>query len=152
MRSGVEIVIEAVDLAGKMRGVGLVITGEGRVDAQSAYGKAVSGVAGAALKAKAPCVLVAGSIGAGAEAMFGCGVTAIFSIAEGPATEEELMANAETLLERAGEEVTRLFVAGKAETAKESKASGRRGARARKEKPTRAAARRGRPTKKARQR
>jgi glycerate kinase len=152
MRSGVEIVIEAVDLAGKLRGAGLVITGEGRVDAQSAYGKAVSGVAGVAAKAKVPCVLVAGSIGAGAEAMLRRGVTAIFSIAEGPATEEELMANAETLLERAGAEVTRLFVAGKTGTAKKSQASGRRGARPGRKKQTRAGAKRVRGAKKARKR
>jgi len=161
MRSGVEIVIEAVDLAGKMRGADLVITGEGRVDAQSAYGKAVSGVAAAASKAKAPCVIVAGSIlagtigagtiGAGAEAMLGRGVTAMFSIAEGPATEEELMANAETLLERAGERVMRIFLAGRA-TAKESKASGRAFGQATKKKQTRAPVKRVGATKKARRR
>jgi glycerate kinase len=44
LRPGVDVVIEAVDLGGRMEGAGLVITGEGSLDAQSLYGKVPAGV------------------------------------------------------------------------------------------------------------
>ena len=112
IRSGIEIVLEAVDLAWKVRDADLVFTGEGRVDGQSAYGKAVSGAAQTAQKAGVPCILLAGAIGEGAGVMLERGVSAMFSIAQGPAGEGEMMAQAEALIEAAAQQATRAFLAG----------------------------------------
>ena len=110
---GVEIVIEASGLRGKVRGADLVFTGEGRVDFQSAYGKTVSGVARVAKEEGVPAVVLAGSVGEGAERLFEGGVSAILAIARGPATEAEMMREAEGLLEQAAEAAMRVFLAGR---------------------------------------
>jgi glycerate kinase len=109
---GVDIVTNAVGLPAKLRGADLVLTGEGRIDAQSAFGKAVCGVAAAAKAAGVPCIVLAGSVGDGADALFARGVTAVFSIARGPASEKDMMSNAEHLLEAAACQVVRAFSAG----------------------------------------
>ena len=67
LRSGVESVIRLTRLSDRIRGADLVITGEGRIDAQSLMGKAVSGVARCARQAGVRVVAVVGSAGPGAE-------------------------------------------------------------------------------------
>ena len=60
LRSGIEIVAEAVGLAGRIAGADLVITGEGKFDSQSAAGKTAVGVAKAAEAAGVPCICIPG--------------------------------------------------------------------------------------------
>jgi len=108
---GVDMVLSAANFEERLRGIDVVFTGEGRVDGQSAYGKATAGVAQAAWEQSIPVILLAGAIGKGAEALREIGVVAMFSIAQGPATESELMANGEALLERAAEEAFRAYKA-----------------------------------------
>ena len=62
LQSGFQVVSEAVRLADRLAEADLVITGEGRLDVQSAYGKTVAGVAALAQEANVPCVAVAGLI------------------------------------------------------------------------------------------
>ena len=62
LQSGFAAVSEAVRLGERIAAADLVITGEGRLDAQSAYGKTVAGVASLAGRAGVPCLAVAGSI------------------------------------------------------------------------------------------
>jgi glycerate 2-kinase len=65
--SGAKVVAEAADLAGRVRRAGLVITGEGRLDAQTAYGKTPQFVAQAAVEAGRPVICLAGFLGEGYE-------------------------------------------------------------------------------------
>lgn len=67
LQSGFAAVSEAVQLAERIAQAELVITGEGRLDTQSAYGKTVAGVAGLASEAGVPCLAVAGLIEGTAE-------------------------------------------------------------------------------------
>ena len=67
--SGAELVLRAVDFASRLRGADLVVTGEGRVDRQSGYGKLTGAVTAAARAAGVPVVAVAGSIGPGHETL-----------------------------------------------------------------------------------
>ncbi len=62
LQSGFAAVSEAVQLMQRIRRADLVISGEGRLDPQSAYGKTVAGVASFAATADVPCVAVAGLI------------------------------------------------------------------------------------------
>lgn len=62
LQSGFAAVSEAVRLSERIARADLVITGEGRLDTQSAYGKTVAGVAELALQADVPCLAVAGLI------------------------------------------------------------------------------------------
>lgn len=65
--SGIDSVIEVTRLSEHIQRSDLVITGEGRIDAQSMMGKAVSGVARCARQQGVPVIAIAGSTGPGAE-------------------------------------------------------------------------------------
>ena len=60
--SGIDYVAEAVDLRQRLATADLSITGEGRLDRQSTFGKTVAGVAGLALDVGTPCLAIGGSI------------------------------------------------------------------------------------------
>jgi len=64
VESGAVLVGEAIGLPQQVRDADLVITGEGQLDAQTAYGKAVAYVAALAREAGTPCLVVAGSVAA----------------------------------------------------------------------------------------
>ncbi|WP_274361891.1 glycerate kinase [Paenibacillus thermotolerans] len=110
LRRGVELVADAARLPSLLAGASLVLTGEGRTDAQSASGKVPQGVACAARAAGVPAVCVSGGVEPGAEALYEHGMTALFSIADGPLPLDEAIARAPELLERAAENVVRLFM------------------------------------------
>jgi glycerate kinase len=113
LERGVDLVIEAVNLAGRLPGADLCLTGEGAIDQQSAFGKTAVGVARLAKSLGRPTLALAGVIGPGAEAVLEQGIDAYFSICAGPIGLEQAMAQAEELLERATEQVVRGFEAGR---------------------------------------
>lgn len=67
VRPGLPVVAEALGLRERLRGADLLLTGEGRLDAQTTYGKTVAGVAGIAREEGVPVVAVVGSLGPGWE-------------------------------------------------------------------------------------
>jgi glycerate kinase len=70
LKKGCEVVAAAVALPQRLQGAGLVITGEGRLDAQTKYGKVVAGVAALANRLDVPCVAIVGTVDAkGADVM-----------------------------------------------------------------------------------
>ena len=79
---GAPLVVDAAGLDAKLRGADLVITGEGRADEQTAYGKAPGEVAKRAHAAGIPVVLLAGSKGPGWEALSKLGVTSVVTLTE----------------------------------------------------------------------
>ncbi|AYE50799.1 glycerate kinase [Priestia megaterium NCT-2] len=100
LKPGVDIVIEATQLESYIKNADLVITGEGRIDGQTIYGKTPIGVAKTAKKHRVPVIAIAGSIGAGSEAVYEHGISALFSVVPGAVTLSEA-------LEKAGENVER---------------------------------------------
>jgi glycerate kinase len=108
LRRGIDIVIEATRLRDRLRGADLCITGEGKLDAQSAHGKAVWGVAAACREAGVPCVAIAGAIEDADRLMGTDGLTAAFSICNQPMTLEDSMARAAELLSHAAANVLRV--------------------------------------------
>jgi glycerate kinase len=89
--SGAELVLDAVGFDGRLEGASLVITGEGRVDGQSVYGKLTQAVTKAARKRGVPVVAVAGSVGPGHEAMRDSGIERIETLGSTPAELEAAM-------------------------------------------------------------
>src|SRR5205807_1695321 len=79
---GAPLIVTAAGFDAALAGADLVITGEGRVDAQTAYGKAPGEVAKRAAAAGVPVLLLAGSKGTGWEAMQGLGVTDVVTLTE----------------------------------------------------------------------
>ena len=90
LTSGVDAVLDAAGFDNALCGASLVITGEGRMDAQSAYGKAVSGVAMRARAAGVPVCAIVGKTGDGAEKMLSLGVNAIYESARRGASLDEI--------------------------------------------------------------
>ncbi|MEB8267328.1 glycerate 3-kinase [Klebsiella grimontii] len=80
LKSGIDIVLEAVHLEEALRDADLVITGEGRMDSQTVGGKAPVGVARIAKKYAIPVIGIAGVLGDGVEAVHQHGIDAVFSI------------------------------------------------------------------------
>jgi glycerate kinase len=98
---GAALVVDASGFDRQLKGAQLVITGEGRVDSQTAYGKAPGEVARRAQAAGIPTLLLAGSKGAGWETLKGKGVTAVVTLAEEGDNLGQLMQNADQALTRA---------------------------------------------------
>lgn len=80
LKPGIEIVMETVGLAEKLQGADLVITGEGRIDGQTVFGKTPMGVLKQANENGVPTIGIAGSLGTDAEAILAHGMLAIFPI------------------------------------------------------------------------
>lgn len=97
MKSGVEQIIEILELEKRMESVDLVITGEGRMDYQSAYGKVAYGVGMLAKKKEVPCIAIVGSVGESAEEMYNHGITSIIPIVNDIMTLDFAIKNAKEL-------------------------------------------------------
>ena len=110
LASGIEMVLDATDFDRHLRGCRLVVTGEGRMDGQTARGKVIAGVARRARQAGIPVIALAGSIAEGAETLLRLqGLTAALSILDGPMTVEQAMRDAARLLSDAAERLMRLL-------------------------------------------
>lgn len=109
LRPGIDVILEAADFAHTIAGAVLVVTGEGRIDRQTAYGKAPIGVARRARAAGIPCVAIAGSAGPGSAVLHSLGIEAIFSICAGPISLDDALRNARSLTERCGEQIGRFW-------------------------------------------
>jgi len=110
LRRGIDLVMEAVNLEGILAaGADLVITGEGEINRQTAYGKVPAGVAKVAGKYGIPVVALVGSIGEGAETVYEHGIKAYMSIVPRPVPLSYCLENAATLLTDAAERLIRLL-------------------------------------------
>ena len=109
--SGIELVLDVLEFDAKAKGAQLIITGEGKFDAQSAFGKVPMGVAQRARSLGVPVVVVAGSVLPSADVLHGEGVTAYFSILNQPMTLKEAMERGAELVENQAAQVVRLFTA-----------------------------------------
>ena len=109
---GVEVVMEETGLREKLDGADLVITGEGRIDAQTAFGKTALGVAQLAHASGVRCIAVGGGVDPeGIEALRPLGV-AVVPVVERPQSVEEAMAAGVEPVRRCGERIARLVSIG----------------------------------------
>ncbi len=116
LEPGVQIVLEETRLAEALAGADVVVTGEGRLDGQTAMGKAPVGVARLA-KARGCLVLaLAGGVTRDAGACNGAGIDAFFPAVRGVTTLAEAMdpENARANLADAAEQAFRLLAAARA--------------------------------------
>ncbi len=108
---GIDLVLDAVGLEKELEDADIVITGEGRLDHQTAMGKAPVGVAKRAKKYGAKVIAFAGSVTEGASACNDAGIDAFFPILRSITTLEEAMepAHARANLSASVEQVFRLL-------------------------------------------
>lgn len=79
IQSGIDAVLDVTGFDRQLEGADLVITGEGRIDSQSAGGKVISGVARRTRAKGVPLIAIAGGIADSAGAVYDIGVSAMFS-------------------------------------------------------------------------
>lgn len=90
LKPGIEMVLETIDFEKHLQNADLVITGEGKIDKQTAMGKAGSGIIEAARRKKIPVIAIGGSVD-DRETLIKQGFTSLFSITSGPISLEEAM-------------------------------------------------------------
>lgn len=108
---GIDLVLNAVDLESELLDADIVVTGEGRLDEQTAMGKAPVGVAKRAKKYGVKVIAFAGSVTEGAGACNKEGIDAFFPIVRGVTTLDEAMRKETAManMRAASEQVFRLF-------------------------------------------
>ena len=109
LQSGVQIVAEAVRLAERVRDADCVITGEGRMDAQSIRGKTPMGVAAVAKQFNKPVIAIVGSLGDDYRCVYDHGVDAVFPIIRQLVSREEIFLHAQENLISGAENIARLY-------------------------------------------
>jgi glycerate kinase len=113
LRPGAEMVLELVGMRERLRGADLVVTGEGQIDAQTAFGKAPARVAELARDLGIPAVALAGSVGPGADALRDHGIVAVLPLPDGPLSLQDALASAAPLLTDAAQRAGRWLQVGK---------------------------------------
>lgn len=108
---GIDLILNAVGLEKELEDADIVITGEGRLDRQTAMGKAPVGVAKLAKRYQTKVIAIAGSITPEARACNSAGIDAYFPIVRGITTLEEAMIPdiAKENIRQTVEQVMRLF-------------------------------------------
>jgi glycerate kinase len=108
LRPGVDLVMDATDFEARLSLADLVLTGEGRIDAQTAYGKTALGVALRAQAAGVACIAVGGGVEPeGIAALAAVGAVAV-PVVERPQSVEAAMAAGDEPVARCGERLARL--------------------------------------------
>lgn len=107
MVSGFEVTVDAVRLPAYLEGAALVVTGEGRLDAQSLYGKVPVGVARRARQLTVPVIAVAGVIEISDAEVADAGFDAAWSLVESVGRERAFNAPVESLRDVTTEAVRR---------------------------------------------
>ena len=109
LRSGVDIIMEVVELEEKILNADLIITGEGKMDEQTICGKTPYGVAKLAGKHKKRLIGICGMLGEGAEILYRHGFQALFPIRKGSMSIEKAMERARELTAATAERAMRLW-------------------------------------------
>jgi glycerate kinase len=112
LRPGAQIVFEAIHLEERIQMADLVITAEGQIDAQTAYGKSVGAVAIIAKRYDLPVVALAGSLGDNYHVVYDIGVDAVSALPSFPMTLAYAMENAAQLISDAAERACRFIQIG----------------------------------------
>ncbi len=105
LRAGIDLVLDLIGFADAVARADLVVTGEGKLDAQSLRGKAPLGVARAATGHGVPVVVLAGVVEVSARELRAAGFEEAYALAELEPDVERSMAEAASLLERVAERV-----------------------------------------------
>lgn len=106
---GVDIVLEAAKLSDIIAGADLVITGEGKIDGQTIFGKTPIGVAKTAKKHGVPVIGIAGNVASDSDVVHEYGIDAIFSIVPGAVSLQEAFLHADEFVERTARNIAAVW-------------------------------------------
>jgi glycerate 2-kinase len=113
LQSGIDIVIQATEFKAKLKNADLVITGEGRVDFQTAFGKTPAGVAKAAKKHGVPVLAIGGSLSDDASKVFEYGIDGLDSAICRDMPLDEALSDSRKFVANAAERCMRMILIGK---------------------------------------
>ena len=97
MKSGIDTVLDLIDFDSVIYGADLIVTGEGRTDWQSCFGKVMQGVGDRAMKQNVPAVALCGGLGKGYADIYEHGIDSIMTTVDGPMELSEALDRAEEL-------------------------------------------------------
>ncbi|ARB77022.1 MULTISPECIES: glycerate kinase [Staphylococcus] len=109
MMKGIDLVLEETQFKSYAAQANLVITGEGKIDGQTIYGKTPIGVAKAAKQFHCPVIAICGSLGDNYEAVYHHGIDSVFSIIEQPETLDHLLEHGYDNMVKTAENIARLI-------------------------------------------
>ncbi|MFS9381965.1 glycerate 2-kinase [Citrobacter sp. ANG330] len=112
LKSGIEIVTQALNLEEHIHDCTLVVTGEGRIDSQSIHGKVPVGVASVAKKYHKPVIGIAGSLTRDVGVVHQYGIDAVFSVLTSIGTLEEAFRGAFDNIYRASRNIAATLAVG----------------------------------------
>jgi glycerate 2-kinase len=112
LQSGIEIVLDAMRFREHLRHADLVLTGEGRIDAQTAFGKTIAGISRVSAEAQVPVIAIGGSLCEDLPPLDTIGLAAAWGITPRPMSLAEAMAQARALLDSTAEQVARTLAVG----------------------------------------
>ena len=113
LRSGIEIVIDAVNLGDIIKDADLVITGEGRIDSQTIHGKTPIGVARTAKKYHKPVIGIAGCLSQDCGVVYDHGIDAVFSVVPAAMSLEHAFNNAAVNVELTARNIAAIYCLGR---------------------------------------
>ncbi|HHY0495353.1 glycerate kinase [Vibrio parahaemolyticus] len=109
LQPGIEIVLETVKLAQHVADADIVFTGEGRIDHQTAHGKTPMGVAKVVKQFNLPVIALAGCVGDNYQAVYECGIDAVFACVPRAMSLSEAMKEADVNVANLAENVARMW-------------------------------------------
>jgi glycerate kinase len=112
LQSGIRTVLETIRFDELLDGVDLVITGEGKLDGQSAFGKVLAGIGQESKKKNIPAAAIVGCIGEGADNIYEYGIESSISTINNVMSLQEAMEHSDELLESAAERMFRMICIG----------------------------------------
>ncbi len=109
LRPGIDIVIDAINLDQIVSDADLVITGEGRIDSQTIFGKTPIGVARTAKKYNIPVIAIAGCLANDANLVHDHGIDSVFSAVSSVTTQENALKDAAVNVENIACNIAALY-------------------------------------------
>lgn len=107
--SGIEAILDFCHFDDQISDADLIITGEGKIDAQSAMGKTIDGLLAHANRFQTPVVAIAGAVDEEAENLYSKGLLSMFSICNQPMSLQTALQQSALLIEKTTERVMRVF-------------------------------------------
>ncbi|HID93259.1 MAG TPA: hypothetical protein EYP60_04095, partial [bacterium (Candidatus Stahlbacteria)] len=117
LRLGAELIMEMVDFNERAMYADLMITGEGKMDRATSYGKVSYAVMQFGKRNNIPVIGITGSIGRDIDELYDQGLTTLFSLAPGPIDLDKSMRDAPKLIENVAERIARMLSINKSHVA-----------------------------------
>ncbi|MEA5003605.1 MAG: glycerate kinase [Christensenella sp.] len=109
LEPGIDLLLDVVHFEDMLDNTDMVFVGEGRMDWQTAHGKAPVGISRRAKKRGIPCIALNGMAGKGAEAVYDEGICALFSAGQGATDMSEIIKTCEQDMSRLADAVVRML-------------------------------------------